>query len=259
MISRQAPRALPAPVALVTGGAVRIGRSIALALARVGYAVVIHANRSLGEAETLASTIRNDGGRAAVVAADLAEPASVDALIGEAARAFGPLTLLVNNASAFEEDHIGNLTRDRWNRQFRVNLQTPAFLAQDFAAQAPQGSAIVNVIDQRVLKPTPQFFSYTLTKIGLAAATRTMAQALGPGIRVNAVAPGPTLANVRQDPADFVRQAEATILGHASPPEAIAEAVVYLAGATAVTGQMLAVDAGQHLIWQSADVWGIKE
>lgn len=247
------------PIALVTGGSVRVGRAIVQALAAAGYAVVIHANRSVAAAEALAVDIRASGGRAAIVTADLAEPTDVDSLIDEAARAFGPLTLLVNNASAFEEDHVGNLTRDRWNRQFRVNLQTPAFLAQDFAAQAPHGASIINIVDQRVLKPTPQFFSYTLTKMGLAAATRTMAQALGPAIRVNAVAPGPTLANERQDPADFQQQARATILGHASPPDAIAEAVVYLAGAASVTGQMLAVDAGQHLIWQSADVWGIKE
>ncbi|CEJ11014.1 General stress protein 39 [bacterium YEK0313] len=245
--------------ALVTGGARRIGAAITEALARAGFAVVIHAHRSAEAAQALAARIADAGGRAAVVSADLAEPADVDGLIAAAARPFGRLSLLVNNASEFEEDHLGNLTRERWNRQFRVNLQTPSFLAQDFAVQAPDGAAIVNIVDQRVFKPTPQFYSYTLTKIALEAATRTMAQALAPRIRVNAVAPGPTAANVRQDPADFGRQAEATLLGAPVAPEAIAEAVVHLARARATTGITMAVDSGQHLAWKTADVWGIKE
>ncbi|WP_211596711.1 SDR family oxidoreductase [Phreatobacter stygius] len=245
--------------ALVTGGARRIGRAITEALANTGFGVVIHVNRSVAEGEALAAAIRSHGGRAAVVVADLAEPAAVDGLIAAARAALGPLSLLVNNASEFEEDHLGTLTRDRWNRQFRVNLQTPSFLAQDFAAQAPDGAAIVNIVDQRVFKPTPQFYSYTLTKIALQAATKTMAQALAPRIRVNAVAPGPTFANIRQDKADFERQAASTLLGVPSTPEAIAEAVVYLARAGAVTGATIAVDSGQHLAWKTADVWGIKE
>lgn len=247
------------PVALVTGGAVRVGRAIVEVLAGAGYAVAIHVNRSRAAGEALAGSIRKAGGRATVVAADLAEPHDVDGLISAAAAALGPLSLLVNNASEFEEDHLGTLTRERWNRHFRVNLQTPSFLAQDFAAQAPAGSSIVNIIDQRVFKLTPQFYSYTLTKVGLEAATRTMAQALAPAIRVNAVAPGPTLTNVRQGDADFEKQFSATLLRRPSPPPAIAEAVLYLARAEAVTGQTIAVDAGQHLVWQSADVFGIKE
>jgi len=194
-----------------------------------------------------------------VVTADLAEPAAVDRLIAAAQAALGPLSLLVNNASEFEEDHLGSLTREGWNRQFRVNLQTPSFLAQDFAVQAPEGASIVNIVDQRVFKPTPQFYSYTLTKIALQAATQTMAQALAPRIRVNAVAPGPTFANERQDPADFERQAASTLLGKPSTPKAVAEAVLYLARAGAVTGTTIAVDSGQHLAWKTADVWGIKE
>jgi NAD(P)-dependent dehydrogenase (short-subunit alcohol dehydrogenase family) len=246
-------------IALVTGGARRIGAAIVETLAADGYAVVIHANRSVTEAEDLAAAIVARGGRAAVTRADLAEPAEVDGLIAAAAGPFGPLTLLVNNASEFVEDHIGSLTREVWNRQFRVNLQTPSFLAQDFAAQAPDGSAIVNVADQRVFKPTPQFYSYGLTKAALVAATETMAQALGPRIRVNAVAPGPTAANVRQRPEDFVRQQAATLTGGGSPPDAVAEAVLYLARAAAVTGVTLPVDGGQRLIWQTPDVWGIRE
>lgn len=246
-------------IALVTGGARRIGAAIVEALAAAGYAVVIHANRSTAEAEALAAAIAGRGGRAAVARADLAEPADVDGLIAVAAGAFGPLTLLVNNASEFVEDHVGSLTREVWNRQFRVNLQTPSFLAQDFAAQAPDGSAIVNIADQRVFKPTPQFYSYGLTKAALVAATETMAQALAPRIRVNAVAPGPAAANIRQRPDDFARQQAATLTGAGSPPEAVAEAVLYLARASAVTGVTLPVDGGQRLIWQTPDVWGIRE
>lgn len=246
-------------IALVTGGARRIGAAIVEALAAAGYSVVIHANRSVAEAEALAAAIAARGGRAAVVRADLAEPAEVDGLIAVAAGAFGPLTLLVNNASEFVEDHIGSLTREVWNRQFRVNLQTPSFLAQDFAAQAPDGSAIVNIADQRVFKPTPQFYSYGLTKAALVAATETMAQALAPRIRVNAVAPGPAVANIRQRPEDFARQQAATLTGAGSPPAAVAEAVLYLARASTVTGATLPVDGGQRLIWQTPDVWGLRE
>ena len=245
--------------ALVTGGARRIGRAIVEALADAGYAVAIHTHRSGAEAEALAAAIADRGGRAVVVRADLAEPAEVDGLVTAAAAAHGPLTLLVNNASEFVEDHLGSLTREVWNRQFRVNIQTPSFLAQDFAAQAPAGSSIVNITDQRVFKPTPHFYSYGLTKVALTAATVAMAQALGPRIRVNAVAPGPSLQGARQGPEDFARQTAATLTGTGSPPAAIAEAVLYLARASAVTGVTLPVDGGQHLMWQTPDVVGIRE
>lgn len=246
-------------VALVTGGARRVGRAIVEALADAGYAVAIHANRSRGEAEDLAARINAAGGRAAVVTADLADPSDVDGLVAGAAAALGPLTLLVNNASEFVEDHLGTLTREVWNRQFRVNIQTPSFLAQDFAAQAPDGSAIVNITDQRVLKPTPQFYSYALTKAALSAATVAMAQALAPRIRVNAVAPGPAMQGARQGPEDFARQLAATLTQGGSPPDEIARAVLYLAGARAVTGVTLPVDGGQHLVWQTPDVVGLRE
>lgn len=245
--------------ALVTGGAVRIGRAITEALVEAGYGVAIHVNRSVEAGEALAAAIRARGGRASVVRADLAEPTDVDGLIAQAVAAIGPLSLLVNNASEFVDDELGTLTREVWNRQFRVNIQTPSFLAQDFVAQAGDGASIINIIDQRVFKLTPQFYSYTLTKAALQTATATMAQALAPKIRVNAVAPGPTLTNLRQGDEDFAKQASATLLGRASLPTDIAAAVVYLAGANAVTGQTLAVDSGQHLVWQTADVWGIKE
>jgi NAD(P)-dependent dehydrogenase (short-subunit alcohol dehydrogenase family) len=247
--------------ALVTGGAQRIGRSIVERLARERYAVGIHCRRSTAPAEELAARIRAAGGRAAVVQAELADAASVAGLVDQAVAALGPLTLLVNNASAFEPDEVETLSQERWDRHFAVNLRAPAFLARDFARQLPPGreGCIVNIVDQRVWKPTPQFFSYALTKAALFSATRTMAQALAPRIRVNAIGPGPTLANERQGREDFARQSSAVPLGRGGTPEEIADAVVYLAGARSVTGQMIAVDGGQHLAWETPDVTGIRE
>jgi NAD(P)-dependent dehydrogenase (short-subunit alcohol dehydrogenase family) len=247
--------------ALVTGGAQRIGRRIVERLTAEGYAVAIHCRRSAEEAERMVDRIRQAGGEAAVVQADLAEADAVERLVPEAVRALGPLTLLVNNASEFEPDEIETLTQARWDRHFAVNLRAPAFLARDFAHQLPaeaQG-CIVNIVDQRVWKLTPQFFSYTLTKAALFTATQTMAQALAPRIRVNAIGPGPTLSNVRQGNEDFDKQSSAVLLGHGGTPDEIADAVLYLARARSVTGQMIAVDGGQHLAWETPDVAGIKE
>ncbi len=238
--------------ALITGGARRIGAAIARALAREGYALALHANRSRGEAEKLAAEIEAAGGRARVVLADLADPTAVDGLIAAAA-AFGPLTLLVNSAAEFEPDEIGALTRERFERTMAVNLAAPLFLAQGFAAQAGEGAAIVNVLDQRVLKPTPRFFSYTLAKSALYTATTTLAQALAPRVRVNAVAPGPTLPSPRQSDAQFAEQAATLPLQRGPSPDDIAAAVVYLAGARSVTGVTIAVDGGQHFAWRTAD------
>jgi NAD(P)-dependent dehydrogenase (short-subunit alcohol dehydrogenase family) len=238
--------------ALITGAGRRIGRAIALVLAGAGYAVVLHANRSRAEAEKLAAEIAAGGGRAAVVLADLADHEAVRGLV-PAAAAFGPLTLLVNNAGEFERDEIESLTRARFERTMAVNLAAPLFLAQAFAAQAPDGASIVNLVDQRVFKPTPQFFSYTLSKIALHSATVTLAQALAPRLRVNAVAPGPTLPSPRQTGEQFAAQAASMPLGKGPTPEDIAGAVLYLAQATSVTGVTLAVDGGQHLAWRTAD------
>jgi NAD(P)-dependent dehydrogenase (short-subunit alcohol dehydrogenase family) len=240
--------------ALITGAGRRIGRAIALALAQAGYAVVLHAHRSRAEAEKLASEIVSAGGRAAVVLADLADGGAVRGLM-PAAAAFGPLTLLVNNASQFDEDEIGSLERARFELTLAVNLTAPVFLAQAFAAQAldDAGASIVNIVDQRVLKPTPRFFSYTVSKSALASATVTLAQALAPKLRVNAVAPGPTLPSPRQTAEQFARQAAAVPLQRGPTPENIAAAVVYLAQAKSVTGTVIAVDGGQHLAWRTAD------
>jgi NAD(P)-dependent dehydrogenase (short-subunit alcohol dehydrogenase family) len=246
---RSEPRA-----ALITGAGRRIGRSIALGLSRAGYAVVLHANRSRAEAERLAGEIVGVGGRAAVVLADFADDEAVRGLVAAAA-AFGPLTLLVNNAGAFEPDEIGNLERSGFERTLAVNLAAPLFLAQAFAAQAPDGAdaSIVNIVDQRVFRPTPRFFSYTLSKSALMAATVTLAQALAPKLRVNAVAPGPTLPSPRQSEAQFAAQAAALPLQRGPKPEDVAAAVLYLAEAKSVTGVTIAVDGGQHLSWRTPD------
>ena len=248
-----------AKTALVTGAAKRIGRVIAGRLAREGYAVAIHCHCSSEAAEAVAASIRSAGGRATVVQADLAGAGAAQ-IVGAARAALGPLTLLVNNASEFEPDSIESLSLDRWERHFAVNLRAPAFLARDFAAQLPadRHGCIVNVVDQRVLKPNPQFFSYTLTKAALFTATRTLAQALAPRIRVNAVGPGPTLASARQDADAFARQSAALPLGRGPTPDEIADAVLFLARARSVTGQMIAVDGGQHLAWETPDI-GVTE
>ena len=178
-------------------------------------------------------------------------------LVGAAAGALGPLSLLVNNAASFEPDEIGALDAARFDRQMAVNLRAPLFLSEAFAAQAQVneilGASIVNILDQRVFKPTPHFVSYTLAKSALHAATRMLAQALAPKVRVNAVAPGPTMASARQSADDFSRQSAAVPLGRGPTPEEIAAAVVYLGGARSVTGVTLAVDGGQHLAWNTPD------
>jgi NAD(P)-dependent dehydrogenase (short-subunit alcohol dehydrogenase family) len=241
--------------ALVTGAARRIGRAIAFALHEAGYAVAIHARHSLGDAEALRDEIARANGRAAVVKADLADHAAVAGLVAAANAEVGPLTLLVNNASSFEKDEIGALDVARFDRQLAVNLRAPIFLSEAFAAQARAGvdASIVNILDQRVFKPTPHFVSYTLAKSALHAATRMLAQALASKIRVNAVAPGPTVQSVRQQAEDFARQAAAVPLGRGPGMDEIAAAVIYLAGARSVTGVTLAVDGGQHLAWQTPD------
>jgi len=246
--------------ALVTGGALRIGRAIVDTLARAGYAVAIHSNRSRDAAEKVRDALAARGCRACVVTGDLANHEDVIALVPAAAAALGPLTLLVNNAGMFEKDGMGALDRALFDRQFAVNLRAPLFLSEAFAAQAPaQGAAIVNILDQRVFKPTPNFVSYALTKSALHTATTMLAQALAPAVRVNAVAPGPILPSPRQDEAAFAAQAAALPLRRGPSPQDVADAVLYLAGARGVSGVTVAVDGGQHIAWQTPDTVGIAE
>jgi NAD(P)-dependent dehydrogenase (short-subunit alcohol dehydrogenase family) len=239
--------------ALVTGGARRIGRAIVERLARDGMALVIHASpRSLPDAEDLAGAIRAAGGRAAAVAADLADEAATRGLIAAAARPFGGVTRLVNNASIFEADEPDTFAAADFDRAMAVNLRAPALLAQAFAAALPAeaSGAIVNIVDQRVLRPDPHYFSYSISKAGLHAATRIMAQAYAPRIRVNAVGPGPVLPNQHEGREAFDAEIAVAPLARAVAPEEIADAVAWLMGAPGVTGQMIAVDAGQHLAWR---------
>jgi NAD(P)-dependent dehydrogenase (short-subunit alcohol dehydrogenase family) len=241
--------------ALVTGGAQRIGRAIVLALAGAGYAVAVHARHSRANAEALCNEIAKRGGIAHPVLADLADHDAVTRLVPQASAVVGRLTLLVNNANDFAYDEIGTLEREAFDRQFAVGLRAPLFLGKAFAAQAPDdGTAlIVNLLDQRVYRQMPRFFSYGLAKSALFVATGMLAQALAPKVRVNGVAPGPTLPSPKQSEADFARQCSALPLQRGPDPEAIAEAVLYLARARSVTGETIAVDGGQHLSWLTPD------
>jgi len=243
----------PIKTALVTGAAKRLGRAIALHLASQGWNVAIHYHGSAEEAESAAQEARAKGVKAATFKANLSREEESAALIGRAAAQLGPLTALINSASLFENDDWQSAGRASWDAHMETNLRAPFVLSQAFARQVPDKGAIVNIIDQRVLKPTPQFISYSLSKAGLYWLTTTLAQALGPNIRVNAVGPGPTMRNVRQSEEDFTRQRDATVLKRGAEPEDVARAVAYLLNAEAVTGQMLAVDGGQHLIWQTPD------
>ncbi len=243
--------------ALVTGAARRIGLAIAGRFAQQGRPVVLHASqRSFEEAELAAQAIRARGGRASAVAADLADARETEGLIEAAARDFGPVTLLVNNASLFESDHAEDFSVELFDRHFATNLRAPLILAREMAARLPQGEegAIVNIIDQRVWRLTPQYFSYTLAKSALWTATRTMAQAFAPRIRVNAVGPGPVFPNKKSGEAGFEAEARNVPLHRAADVSGVVDAVVYLAGARSVTGQMIAVDSGQHLAWRTPDV-----
>lgn len=243
-------------VALVTGAARRIGSVIALRLAEAGFDVALHSSeRSRDRAVAVGALLGEHGARSCVLTGDLADAGRCAGLIGEAAQQLGPLRLLVNNAAVFETDRAETVDLDLWDRHFAVNLRAPVLLSRDFAAQAPEGASIINLIDQRVLRPTPQHFSYTLSKSALWTATRTMAQAFAErGIRVNAVGPGPVLPNAADGDAGFTREVRGVPLGRAVEPEEIAAAVLYLAQARGVTGQMIAVDAGQHLGWRTPDI-----
>ena len=242
--------------ALVTGAGARLGRAMAEALGADGWAVCVHYRGSKAEAEATADAIRAAGGRAEIAACNLADEAERSGLVAEAARRLGqPITLLVNSAATFTDDTATEHSRADWDHHLEPNLRAPIHLAQQFARQLPPGEKglIVNLIDQRVWKLTPQFFTYTLSKAALWPATQTLAQALAPHIRVNAIGPGPTLANVHQSPETFAAEKAATLTGEGSSPEEIVRALRYLVSASSVTGQMIVCDGGQHLMWQTPD------
>jgi NAD(P)-dependent dehydrogenase (short-subunit alcohol dehydrogenase family) len=240
-------------VALITGGARRIGAAVARDLACVGWTVAIHHHRSAADAQALVAGIEGEGGSARAFAADLASEAETLSLVGRVGDALGPVTALINNASLFERDEALTATRDSWDRHMQINLRAPFVLSQAFVRQVPDaGGAIVNLLDQRIWNLTPHFTSYTVSKVGLWTLTQTLAMALAPRVRVNAVGPGPTLPSIRQSVEQFVRQWEAVPLARPAAPEEIAAAVRFLLDAPSVTGQMIAVDGGQHLGWTAS-------
>ncbi len=236
-------------VALVTGAGDRIGAAIAFALAMEGYAIVVHYRSDAEGAKAVRARIRAEGGRAEILRADLGKRAQRASLIERAAKFFGPLTVLINNASIFEPDSARDVAEALWDAHFAVHAEAPIFLARDFAAQLPEGveGNIVNMIDERVLHPTPAFFSYYLSKSVLWTATRTLAQSLAPAIRVNAIGPGPVLPNSRQTQAEFDASIEALPLQRHAGPEAIAKGILAILSMPSYTGQMLALDGGEHL------------
>lgn len=255
--------------ALVTGAGKRLGRAMALYLAGRGHDVAVHYSTSADEAEAVAAEIRALGRRAQTFQADLLVEAETEGLIPAATAALGPLTVLVNNASIFEYDRIDTATRQSWDRHIESNLRAPYVLTQGFARQCPPAltdeageplaqGLVINMIDQRILKLTPEFSTYTIAKMGLWALTRTAAQGLAPHVRVNAIGPGPTLQGSRQSADHFARQRAATVLGRGANTTDICAALGFFLDSPAVTGQFLAIDGGQHLAWQTPDVLGVE-
>jgi NAD(P)-dependent dehydrogenase (short-subunit alcohol dehydrogenase family) len=248
MISSSIPRA-----ALVTGGAQRLGRAIALEMARNGFDIAIHCNTSGQAAEETQTEIQAMGRRAVVLRADLANEGEVTPLVGMATQALGPIGVLINNASAFDRDEWNDASRESWDAHLEPNLRAPFVLMQAFARRLPQSAdgVVINMIDQRVWALTPHFVSYTISKAGLWALTQTMALALAPRIRVNAIGPGPALPSLRQTAEQFADQCSSVPLGHGTDPAEVARAATAILGLPAMTGQMIALDGGQHLQWSA--------
>ena len=256
--------------ALVTGAGARLGREMALYLAARGFDVGVHYAGNRDGAAATAADIAAMGRKAVLLDADLLDLDHAEGLVGRASEALGgPLGLLVNNASIFEHDVVPTMTRQSWDRAMGSNLRAPVILTQAFAAQAPGAATdaagepearalVVNMIDQRVLKLTPEFMSYTLAKMALWAFTRTAAQGLAPDVRVNAIGPGPTLRGGRQSEEHFARQRAATVLGRGANAADVTAALGYFIDAPAVTGQLLCIDGGQHLAWQTPDILGLE-
>lgn len=256
--------------ALVTGAGRRLGRAMALYLGQQGYDVALHYATSAAEAEDVARDLGAMGRRGVPLQADLLDEEQTETLIARAAAALGgPLTVLINNASIFEYDTIHTATRRSWDRHIESNLRAPYVLTQQFAAQAPKAlrdagnepraqALVINMIDQRIRKLTPEFSTYTIAKVGLWALTQTAAQGLAPDIRVNAIGPGPTLQGARQSAEHFAAQRASTVLGRGADPGDICAALGFFLNSPAVTGQIICVDGGQHLGWQTPDVLGVE-
>lgn len=247
--------------ALVTGGARRIGAAIVRDLAENGYDVAIHASASTESADKIRREILAAGGRASVVTADLIGAEGREALIEKARAAIGPIGVLVNNASIFQRDSVDAFDEALFDDHFAIHVKTPTVLTRDFARQLPEGVSglVVNIIDQRVWSPTPRFYSYTLSKAALYMATKTAAQALAPRIRVNGIGPGPTLPAERQTEADFQKQVSGLIMRKGAGLDEFGRTIRFLHETPSITGQMIALDGGQHLAWQTPDVAEVVE
>lgn len=255
--------------ALVTGAGDRLGRAMSVKLAEMGFDVAVHYGRNSEGAEETAALVRAKGQRAIICQADILDMDATEALVPHVTKALGELTVLINNASIFEYDTVKSATRESWTRHINSNLHAPFLLTQAFADQAPKGAreetgeriasaCVINMIDQRVRKLTPEFMTYTIAKMGLWAFTRTASQALAPDIRVNAIGPGPTLKGARQSEEHFAAQRANTILQRGPNAEDIVSAMEYLVKSPSVTGQLMAVDAGQHLGWKTPDILGVE-
>ena len=256
--------------ALVTGAGQRLGRAMALYLGKRGFDVAVHYASSAKGADAVIAELQAMDRHAVALQADLLNEDATRDLLPLAAKALGgPITCLINNASIFEYDTVNSATRNSWDRHMGSNLRAPFVLTQAMAAQGLRAEIddagepraiglIVNMIDQRVRKLTPEFMTYTLAKMGLWAMTQTTAQALAPSIRVNAIGPGPTLQGHRQSDSHFAAQRKNTVLGRGADPDDISAALGYFLDAPAVTGQLLCVDGGQHLGWQTPDVIGVE-
>jgi NAD(P)-dependent dehydrogenase (short-subunit alcohol dehydrogenase family) len=248
-------------LALVTGGARRLGRASALALARAGFDIAIHHRDSAEDAEATKQAVEAFGRRAVILRADLAREAEVAALMPAAIAALGPVGVLVNNASTFERDEWQDATRDSWDRHMEPNLRAPFALMQAFAHALPQEAegVVINMLDQRVWSLTPHFISYSLSKAALWALTQSMALALAPRIRVNGIGPGPAMPSTRQSPEHFAQQCASVPLGHGTSAEEVAEGILAILRLPAMTGQMIALDGGQHLQWSPSHGQSLPE
>ena len=245
--------------ALVTGGAKRIGAAIVKDLAENGFNVAIHSVSSHEAAEGLCEVALGHGVKACAVSGDLTDEDSTRRIFASAAKALGPIDLLINNASIFQEDSAEQFEPETWDDHFAIHLKAPAILSAEMMQQSLNSGLIINMIDQRVKRLNPKFFSYTLSKSALWTATRTLAQSFAPTIRVNAIGPGPTLQNERQDPEDFAKQQQTILLQRSPELEEFGRTIRYLYETPSITGQMIALDGGQHLAWETPDVVGIKE
>ncbi|MEH6526226.1 MAG: SDR family oxidoreductase [Sneathiella sp.] len=234
---------------LITGASQRIGRAIALSFAKAGWDIALHFNTSRDAAEKTGTELEALGARVALLKADLGDPAAVSEIISNASAEIGPISCLVNNAARFEVDSIFDLTAGSFDSHLKSNLLAPALLSQEFHKQLPENlqGNIINIIDQRVFNLRPEFLSYTLSKTGLWTLTQTTAMAMAPNIRVNAIGPGPTLANTRQSAAQFKQQQQSVPLGYGPSPEEIARAVHFILESPSMTGEFIALDGGQHL------------